>query len=68
MEDNHSEHPHSRLNVAHHGSTLHHIGHIEIYKTNPIFLNDQAVFVIKPAGGQGCEGFTGIGEDRGRAR
>jgi hypothetical protein len=42
--------------------------HIEIYKTNPIFLSDRAVFVIKPAGGQGREGFTGVGEDRGRAR
>jgi hypothetical protein len=60
--------PHSRLNVAHHGSTLHHIGLIEIYKTNPIFLRDRAAFVIKPAGGQGCERFTRVGEDRGRAR
>ena len=40
----------------------------EIYKTNPIFLSDWAVFVIKPAGGQCRERFTGVGEDGGRAR
>jgi len=32
------------------------------------FLSDRAAFLIKPAGGQCREGFTGLGEDSARAR